>query len=130
MPAASRCVMPKDQVQLPRGGKLLLRRPDLEALPPLAGTGTRVYATVDHDLRVIVGMEPFLRDKVPRLHVSMSHADRTPDWETIKAVKDAFFGDEVEAAVILPKKRHYVNVHQHTHHLWEIPDEWLYDGDR
>lgn len=130
MTAVSRCQMPKDQVQLPRGGRLLLRRPELEGTGFLPDPHHRIYTTIDNDLRVIVGMEPFLRDRVPRLHVSFSHPDRTPDWETIKAVKDAFFGEEVEAAVILPKKRHYVNVHQHTHHLWELPDEWLYDNDR
>ena len=122
--------MPKDQVQLPRGGKLLLRRPDLEALTGARAPDHRVYATIDSDLRVIVGMEPFLRDRVPRLHVSFSHPDRTPDWEMIKAVKLAFFGPEVEAAVILPKQKHYVNVHPYTHHLWELPDEWLYDEDQ
>jgi len=129
MTTVGRCVMPKDQVQLPRGGKLLVRRRDLEAGWPTAGP-TQVYSTIDNDLRVIVGMEPFLRDRVPRLHVSFSHPTRTPDWETIRAVKDAFFGDEVEAAVLLPKKRHYVNYHPHTHHLWEMPDEWLYDDDQ
>jgi hypothetical protein len=129
MGSVSRCVMPKDRVQLPRGGKLLVRRRDLEGLVPIPSSEQRVYTTIDNDLRVIVGMEPYLRDKVPRLHVSFSHADRTPEWETIKRVKDAFFGDEVEAAVILPKKRHYVNAHPHTHHLWETPDEWLYDDD-
>jgi hypothetical protein len=117
-------------VQLPRNGKLLVRRPDLEGLLPLTDPGHRVYCSLDGDMRVIVGMEPFLRDRVPRLHVSFSHPDRTPDWETIRRVKDAFFGDDVEAAVILPKQQHYVNIHPHTHHLWELPDAWLYDEDQ
>jgi hypothetical protein len=115
--------MPGAQVQLPKG-RLLVRRPDLERYPVVPGCPTQMYTTVDDDFRVIVGMEPFMEDHVPRLHVSFSHPDRLPDWEMIKKVKEAFFGDEVEAVVVLPKKKHYVNRHPYTHHLWESPEEW------
>jgi hypothetical protein len=119
----SRCRLPGEKVQLPKG-RLLFRRPDLEIVPVVPGFEARTYTTLDHDLRVIAGMEPYLADGVFRLHVSFSHLDRLPDWETIKQVKEAFFGDEVEAVVVLPKAKHYVNRHPFTHHLWESPEEW------
>ena len=121
--ASSRCHLPARQVQLPRGGRLLLRRPDLEKLG-VVGDGALMYTDMLQDIRVIVAMEPYLADKVPRLHVSFSHPDRLPDWETIKQIKDAFYGDEVEAVVVLPKRKHYVNRHPYTHHLWESPEAW------
>lgn len=120
----SRCQLPARQVQLPRGGRLLLRRPDLDGGVANLGVGALVYADIQSDLRVIAAMEPYLADRVPRLHVSFSHPDRLPDWETIKQVKDAFFGKDVEAVIVLPKAKHYVNRHPYTHHLWESPEAW------
>ena len=120
----SRCRLPDRQVQLPRGGRLLLRRPDLDQHIAHLAPGQLVYTDIQGDLRVIVAMEPYLPDKVPRLHVSFSHPDRLPDWETIKQIKDAFYGEDVEAVVVLPKKKHYVNRHPFTHHLWESPEAW------
>jgi hypothetical protein len=115
--------MPGREVQLPKG-KLLVRRDDLDAIGGALTPGAVSYSTIDDDLRVICGLEPFYRDEVPRLHVSFSHPDRLPDWEMIKKVKQAFFGDDVEALIVLPKAKHYVNRHPYTHHLWESPEAW------
>lgn len=117
--------MPGQRVQIPKG-RLLVRRPDLETDTP--GSRVQIYTDLDADTRVIVGMEPYLRDNVPRLHVSVSHPNRLPDWEEIKAIKAAFFGD-VEAMIVLPRKGQYVNVHQYCHHLWESPDAWCDPDD-
>jgi hypothetical protein len=67
-------------------------------------------------------------DNTPRwgalIHVAMSHPHIDPSWEEIKLVKDAFFPSDMDAAMILPKKADYVNVHSHCFHLWQLPQEW------
>jgi hypothetical protein len=123
----SRCRLPtRRDIQLP-GGKLLIRRDDLAGYQVVPGFASVEYSTIDSDVRVIAGMEPFLRDGIARLHVSFSHPNRLPDWDTIKQIKQAFFGDNVEAVVVLPKKKHYINRHPYTHHLWESPDFLIED---
>lgn len=58
------------------------------------------------------------------LHVSMSHHDHDPSWEEIKLVKDAFFPGDCDAMMMLPRKADYVNIHSHTFHLIQCPQEW------
>lgn len=76
-----------------------------------------------HDgLRVIASL-----DDTPHgllLHVSMSYAHKNPKWSEIRAIKDAFFGDAVDAMMVLPRAVDYVNVHEHTFHLWQTPTAW------
>jgi hypothetical protein len=59
----------------------------------------------------------------PLLHVSLSYPKRLPDWETVRLVKDAFYGD-VDACMILPRREDYVNVHQFVFHLFQLPQKW------
>lgn len=58
------------------------------------------------------------------VHVSMSYRDRDPDWETIKAVRAAFYPEWVDVMMVLPKSDDYVNLHQHVFHLWQTPTTW------
>lgn len=60
----------------------------------------------------------------PLLHVSMSHSDHDPSWETIKLVKAAFFPLDMDAMMMLPREADYVNIHRHTFHLIQCPQEW------
>lgn len=60
----------------------------------------------------------------PLLHVSMSYQDHDPTWEEIKLVKDAFFPRDCDAAMMLPRQADWVNIHNHTFHLFQIPFEW------
>ncbi len=80
-------------------------------------------------LRIIAGDEPYLNAAYGNLrHVSFSRSDRLPGWKEVKLVKDTFFGDDAEAMIVLPKKRDYTNVHQFTHHLWQMPEPWTDEG--
>lgn len=57
------------------------------------------------------------------LHASISHPDRDPTWDTIRALKEVVFGD-TDVMMVLPKSSHYVNLHQHAFHLWAMPAAW------
>jgi len=58
------------------------------------------------------------------LHVSCAYPEHLPTWDTVKHVRNAFFPDDVDVAMILPRKEDYVNLHPYTFHLWQIPVEW------
>jgi hypothetical protein len=60
----------------------------------------------------------------PLLHVSISYPDHDPTWEEIKAVRDLFFLDSVDAMMMLPRQEDYINVHPHCFHLWQTPEDW------
>lgn len=57
------------------------------------------------------------------IHVSLSHPDRDPTWETLKALKQVVFGD-TDAMIVLPSAEYYVNVHRHCFHIWQMPEKW------
>lgn len=78
--------------------------------------GLRVIATLD--------MMPPEKGWGQLLHVSLSYADRDPDWTTIVMVKEAFYGDGVDAMMVLPRREDWVNLHDHCFHLWETPERW------
>lgn len=58
------------------------------------------------------------------LHVSLSYEHRDPSWHDIKQVRYAFFGEDIDCMMVLPKLSHYVNLHPHTFHIWQTPTEW------
>lgn len=51
------------------------------------------------------------------IHVSFSHPNRSPTWETTVLVKKAFLGDR-KALQVLPPEAEYVNIHPYCLHLW------------
>lgn len=53
-------------------------------------------------------------------HLSISHPTRNPTWEEIKMARYALIPDDVWMAMLLPPKKHYINVHEHCFHLWEV----------
>jgi hypothetical protein len=58
------------------------------------------------------------------LHVSASRRNGPPSWDDMKHAKEVFFGDRY-AAMILPPKRYYVNLHPNVLHLWgPLTGEW------
>ena len=67
------------------------------------------------------------KDKTPKwgelLHVSVSRTDRYPSWGEILDVKLHFFGDRVDAMMIMPKRTDYVNIHENCFHIWKTPEE-------
>jgi hypothetical protein len=84
----------------------------------------RAWQTKD-GLRIIAGMEPYLDGRYgDLLHVSFSREHRLPGWKEVKIVKETFYGDELEAMLVLPQKKDYTNIHYFTHHLWQMPEAW------
>lgn len=73
-------------------------------------------------LRVIASSDDTVRGRL--LHISFSYPDRLPNWETVKAVREAFFPMDVDVMLVLPKEADYVNCHPYTHHLWQTPGHW------
>lgn len=60
----------------------------------------------------------------PLYHVSLSHPNKLPDWETVRLVRDAYFPADVDVMMVLPREEDYVNFHQYTFHLWQTPTVW------
>lgn len=65
-------------------------------------------------------------------HMSISHRresrsgivpGRNPTWSEIKEARYRFCPGDVVMAMLLPPLTEYVNVHETTFHLWEIPPE-------
>lgn len=76
--------------------------------------GARCYAR--GEARVILGRHPQTR----RWHLSISCADRDPTWEEIRDARYSLLPDGIVAAMILPPRAEYVNLHQHTFHLHQV----------
>lgn len=65
-------------------------------------------------------------------HVSVSHRGRTPTWQEMCFVKDAFFGFDDWVVQYHPAIADYVNCHPYCLHLWRPqnadlpkPPSWL-----
>jgi hypothetical protein len=52
------------------------------------------------------------------VHAFRGEKLRTPNWREMCAVKDLFWDGEDEVVQYHPKRSEYVNLHQHTLHLW------------
>lgn len=75
--------------------------------------GLSVIATLDH-------AQPHGK----LLHVSLAYPNRLPDWETVRMVKEAFFPEDIDACMILPRKDDYINLHEYCLHIWQLPVKW------
>lgn len=69
-------------------------------------------------LRVLISLEEQTAPGVRWLHASASFDDHTPSWDDMVDVKESFMGPDVFAVQMHPPRAEYVNVHQHTLHLW------------
>ena len=56
-------------------------------------------------------------------HVSVSHTNRIPSWETMCEIKDMFFNDDEVVMQLHPKKENYINNHKYCLHLWRPLNE-------
>jgi hypothetical protein len=56
------------------------------------------------------------------LHVSVSHANHLPTWDTLRTVKDDFIGKDRKAVQIFPRASEYVNINPNVLHLWHCLD--------
>jgi hypothetical protein len=83
----------------------------------------------DGHLSVFVGPEP------PGWHLSISHRSnllgptghplpgRYPTWDEIADARYLFCPKTITMAMLLPPPEEYVNIHQSTFHLWQVPNE-------
>lgn len=125
---ANRAAIPADDMRL--GDGRMLKRLDgvLVSLPNAEGkledTGFTAVAwrTKDH-MHILSSIDPS-REWGPLLHVSVSRPSTDPSWKDITLVKAAFYGDHLDAMMILPVAADYVNLHPHTFHLWQTPERW------
>lgn len=77
------------------------------------GTLTRIIVTGDH--------ASGFSDGVQWIHASISHRDTTPDYEDLKLLHRAVFGDRWAYQVFSPAEQH-VNIHAHALHLFGRAD--------
>jgi hypothetical protein len=84
--------------------------------------GTRGYLRYvgDGHLSVLVGREVAPGYPGPMWHLSISHADRYPEWDEIVEARYRFIPDQVRVAQLLPPRAEWVNLHPTCMHLWEI----------
>ena len=78
--------------------------------------GLRVIATLDRP--------PAVHSTRPLLHVSVSSPGSLPSWRQIRLVKDALYGPDVDAVMVLPREADYVNVHPFAMQMWQLPWVW------
>lgn len=66
-------------------------------------------------------------------HMSISHRrdskagpvpGRNPTWPEIRDARYRFCPPDVTMAQLLPPLNEYVNHHETTFHLWEVPHDW------
>lgn len=67
--------------------------------------------------RVFVGEEPGVG-----WHLSISCADRYPDYEEIKAARYDLVPHDVTMAMLFPPLTQFVNIHNNCFHLFQIPN--------
>lgn len=112
--------VPEHDVRL-SDGRLLRRQKPFVAEDEVARYTGMVFRG-PHGMNIIVTSDPTPHGRL--LHASVSFPSKDPTWEDLKAIKAAFFGDDVDAMILLPKAEIYVNLHPHCFHVWECPKDW------
>lgn len=72
-------------------------------------------------LGVIVGVE-IHDDGKKWIHVSVSHQNKIPNYESLCMVKRLWVGEERKAVQVFPPKSEHVNDHLRCLHLWACLD--------
>jgi hypothetical protein len=66
-------------------------------------------------------------DNIPKWgwlkHLSISRVDRYPSWDEMLLIKEKLFGD-IDAMMVMPQAKDYVNLHPNTFHIWQTPERW------
>lgn len=68
---------------------------------------------------VLFSSEPWGNGK-ERLHASISHPVRLPNFEEVKYMRYKLFPNNMKVAMIFPPKEEYVNMEPHTLHLFQM----------
>lgn len=97
---------------------------DTRSLAKLSTTGHAAYRGAD-GMVVMVSWDPTPHGLLQ--HVSVSYAARLPRWQDMIAVRDAFFGADVDVVIVLPRRGKYINFHKYCLHMFQTPTEWQGD---
>lgn len=57
-----------------------------------------------------------------RWHLSIAHPDRLPTWREVAEARYRLMPQEIVAAMVLPPKHAYVNVHEFCFQVYEVRD--------
>jgi hypothetical protein len=85
--------------------------------------GLRVIAN-KHNRRLLDADGRHIGFTEPLLHISLSYPDHDPDWDTIKLVRAAFIPNNIDAMMMLPAERDYVNMMAHCFQIYQTPGAW------
>ena len=77
-------------------------------------------------LRVIASLDvpPAAHSAQPLLHVSVSLPGSLPSWRQIRLVKDALYGPDIDAVLVLPREGDYINAHPFAMQMYQLPIVW------
>jgi hypothetical protein len=81
--------------------------------------GTRAFLMAR--CRILVG------EQKAGWHLSISKQDKLPSWEEVRDARYELIPDEATMALLLPARSEYVNVHEFTLQMYEIPAEYIAD---
>ena len=56
-------------------------------------------------------------------HLSVSHKNKIPSWETMQEMKEIFWTDDEICMQLHPKKSEYINNDNYTLHIWKPLNE-------
>lgn len=82
---------------------------------------SKAFVNTVTGMRIIISAENHGRDG-HWVHISASFPDRVPEYAELRELKNEFLGPEKEAYQVLPKESEYVNMHEHTLHIWHCVD--------
>jgi len=83
---------------------------------PIPGDPDKWFRNVRTGMIVGVGLSE------GRWHLSASFHNRTPSWDEMKEVRDAFLDEDRFFMFPMPPQKYYLNAHPHCLHLWEVID--------
>lgn len=86
------------------------------AMAKIDGVKLLRCCVVNQFLNVFITIEAGLH------HLSVSHPNRYPNWDEIKAIRYGLLPDNKTFAIVLPPSSQYVNLHQNCFHLFEVPE--------
>ena len=121
----------KGRIQLKRTGRLINRTFQHVDRIMLNGVPTRVYQYDVHDGHLTVLVSHYSDQG---WHLSISHRTneirpkpgRYPTWDEIADARYQLLPNDITMAMLLPPRQQYLNLHDTTFHLHEIPN----DGNR
>jgi hypothetical protein len=76
------------------------------------------------ECKILLGYERAGKNGEWLWHLSISHPDRHPTWDEMKAARYWLLSNGLCFGILLPPPENYVNVEaqDHVFHLWEITD--------